>query len=44
MCAVRIVMLAEIRQLSLQVIGIPEEWLVKEFSAKGSDKSLNEGM
>ena len=44
MYAVRIVILAEIRQLSLQVTGIPEERLVKKFPTNGSDDSLDEEM
>ena len=34
----------EVRKLFLQVAGIPEEDMVKVFTANGSDKSLNERM
>ena len=44
MCAVRIVILAEIRQLSLQVPGILKKRLVNVFPANGSDQSFDEGI
>ena len=44
MYAMRIVILAEIGQLSLQVAGIPEERLIKEFSSYDPDQSFDEGM
>jgi hypothetical protein len=37
MYAVRIVIVAKIRQLLLQVAGIPEENLVKKLSTNGCD-------
>lgn len=40
----RVVLLPESFQFSLQVIGIPEEHVVKEFAAHGSDQSLDERM
>jgi len=42
MCAVQIVILAEMFQLSLQVTGIPKERLVKVLSANGPDQSFDE--
>jgi hypothetical protein len=44
MCAVHIVVLAEISQLSLQVTDIPEEHMVKKFSTNGSNQPFDEGM
>ena len=39
-----VVILSEISQLSLQVICIPEERMVKVFSANGSNQSFDERM
>jgi hypothetical protein len=44
MYTVRVVILAKISQLSLQIAGIPEERLVKEFPTHGPDQSFNEWM
>jgi hypothetical protein len=41
MRAVRVVILAKISQLSLQVTGIPENRLTKEFSTNGPDQPFN---
>jgi len=42
--AMRVVILPESFQFSLQIIGIPEEHMVKEFAARSSDHSLDERM
>ena len=42
MRAVIVVILAEIRQLSLQIAGIPEEYMVKVFAANSTDQSFDE--
>ena len=44
MGAVMVVIGLEVGKLSLQVNVIPEQCMVKVFTANGSDKSLNEGM
>jgi len=44
MYTVRVVILAKINQLSLQVTGIPEDRLFKEFLTNGPDQSFDEGM
>jgi len=41
MRAVRVVIFAKISQLSLQVTGIPENRLIKEFSTNGPDQPFN---
>jgi hypothetical protein len=38
---VRVVILAKISQLSLQVTRIPENRLIKEFSTNGPDQPFN---
>jgi len=40
--AMRVVILLESFQFSLQIIGIPEDHMVKEFVANGPDHSLDE--
>ena len=44
MGAMMVIIGLEVCKLSLQVNVIPEEGLVKVFTANGSDESLNEGM
>jgi hypothetical protein len=44
MHSVMIVVVLKLFQLSLQILGIPEHEVIKEFSAYGADQSLNEGM
>ncbi len=39
-----VVIRLEVRQLFLQIAGIPEECMVKIFTANSADESLNEGM
>jgi len=38
----RVVILPESFLFSLQIMGIPEEHIVKEFAAQGADQSLDE--
>jgi len=40
----RVVILPESFQFSLQIIDIPEDRMVKEFAANGPDHSLDERM
>ena len=40
----RVEILSESFQFSLQIIGIPEEHMDQEFAAQGSDQSLDERM
>ena len=44
MHAVAIIVVLKVFQLSLKIPSIPEHLVIKEFSANGTDKSLNEGM
>jgi len=39
-----IVVLPKVHEFPFKVSSVPEECLVKEFSANGSDESLKEGM
>ena len=43
-CAILIVVLPESFHSSLQIIGIPEQTMVKEFAAQGTDQSLDAGV
>jgi hypothetical protein len=38
----RIVVLLESFQFSLEIIGVPEEHMIEEFSTNGPDQSLDE--
>jgi hypothetical protein len=40
----RIIILPESFQCPLQIIGIPEKHMVKEFVAQGSNQRLDEGV
>ena len=44
MYAVVIVVVLELFEFSLQIPGIPEHEVIKEFPANGADESLNKGM
>jgi len=39
----RVVILSEFFEFCFQIIGIPEEHMVKESAANGFDESFNEG-